>query len=384
MTLFLALLLQTAPAAEPQRDIVVTGQRLETTAAALKACVERRCPTDEDVRASLAHAENQFVAGDYRAARQTLGASIDRNKRNAKSYPVPVSDLMRANARMNQHLGEGELYRLNQVASLNALKAGLPATDGRVLAQRVELVDAYARLGDYMAALRGYAEIADDAAMAGNPTVEAYARLRRVVMLTALANAQGGFEPDLRDAVRWFVDRPHLKAFRVVAELMQAQHKARKGDPASLDAIIAASARATTRPQLIYAPVLTQQTAARFENGGSVTNRLAINNYDGQWVDIGFWVTPEGKVSDINILREGPKLDRDWVKPITESIGRRRYAPLAMPKDEPGLLRVERYSLTAFIIEGPTGTRIATRESIPRVQMIDLTADPGLAAAPKG
>lgn len=383
MTLFLALMLQAAPAVEPQRDIVVTGQRLETTAAALKACVARKCPTDEDVRASLAHAENQFVAGDYRAARGTLQASIGRNKRNAKRFPVPVGDLWRANARMNQHLGEGRLYRLSHIESLGALKAGLPSTDGRVLAQRVEIADADARIGRVEGALAAYATIADDARRAGLPTIEAHARLRRVMLLTAASNSNGGYEPDLRAAVKWFVDRPELKAFRTVAELMAAQHAARKGDPAALDAIIAASARATTRPQLIYAPMLGQQTVARLENGGSATNRLGIQNYDGQWVDIGFWVTPDGRTSDVGVLREGPARGKDWVKPITDGIARRRYAPLALPRDEPGLLRVERYTLTAFFIEGATGTRIPTRESTPRVQMIDLTADPGVAAAPK-
>ena len=382
MTLLLAMLLQAASA--PPGDIVVTGHRLETTAAALAACVARHCPTDEDARATLAHAENQFVAGDYAAARITLRRSINRNKRFASRYPVPVSDVMRANARMNLHLGEGQLYRIGQVEALLALKAGLPETDGRVLAQRVEVADAFARVGKVEQALAAYTTVADEADRAGSRTVEAYARLRRVVLLTAISNANPGYEPDLRDAVRWFANKPDLAPFRMVAELMAAQHDAHKGEPAALDAIIARSAKATKRPQLLYAPMLTQQGSERAASGGSVTNLISLNNYDGQWADVGFFVTRDGKVGDIDILREGPKLDRSWVKPITEAIARRRYAPLDLPPGDPGLLRVERYSLTAFWIKDATGTRIPTREATPRVQMIDLTADPELALKPSG
>lgn len=383
MSLILTLLLQTAPApAAPPKDIVVTGQRLETTAAALAACVARHCPTEEDARATLAHAENQFVAGDYAAARRTLRGSINRNQRFAENYPVPVSDLLRADARMNLHLGESQLYRIGQVEALKALKAGLPATDGRVLAQRVEVADAFARVGKVHQALTAYATVADEAGQAGSRTVEAYARLRRVVLLTAISNANAGYESDLRDAVRWFSDKPDLVAFRTVAGLMAAQHDAFKGDPAALDAIIARSTKATIRPQLLYAPMLTQQASERAANGGSATNLLSLNNYDGQWADVGFFVTRDGKVSDIDILREGPSLDRSWVKPITEAIARRRYAPLDLPPGDPGLLRVERYSLTAFWIKDATGTRIPVREARPRVQMIDLTADPELALKP--
>jgi hypothetical protein len=57
-----------APAAAnspPTRDVVVTGVRLKDTEAALKACIARKCPPKEDIDATMAHAENEFVAGDY-------------------------------------------------------------------------------------------------------------------------------------------------------------------------------------------------------------------------------------------------------------------------------------------------------------------------------
>ena len=51
-------------------DIVVTARSLQDTADALAACIARNCPPDEDIAATLAHAENQFVGGDYRSARR--------------------------------------------------------------------------------------------------------------------------------------------------------------------------------------------------------------------------------------------------------------------------------------------------------------------------
>src|SRR5689334_5748720 len=81
---------QTPPAQDEENPtIVVTGRSLADTAKALKDCLARHCPPDEDVAATIAHAENQFVSGDYKSARQTLLAGSGRNKRHAKQYPVP-------------------------------------------------------------------------------------------------------------------------------------------------------------------------------------------------------------------------------------------------------------------------------------------------------
>src|ERR1700710_1139442 len=77
---------QTPPA--KNNDIVVTGVRLQDSEKALKDCLARHCPPTEDIAATLAHAENEFVAGDYHDARKTLQSSVGRNKRFAKNYPV--------------------------------------------------------------------------------------------------------------------------------------------------------------------------------------------------------------------------------------------------------------------------------------------------------
>src|SRR5436305_9345304 len=114
MTLLAALLLASAPdaaAAPPQAEdpaqqaIVVTGTPIRDTERALRECLARKCPPNEDINAALAHAENLFVAGRYQDARSVTRAAIGRNHRFRKTYPVDVSDLYRANSRISAHLG---------------------------------------------------------------------------------------------------------------------------------------------------------------------------------------------------------------------------------------------------------------------------------------
>ncbi|MGL4313867.1 MAG: hypothetical protein ACRCSO_07725, partial [Sphingomonas sp.] len=92
--------------------IVVTSVRLSDSRRKLQECIARHCPPKEDIAATLAHAENQFVEGDYRGAYGTLFSGRHRNQRFAKDYPVEVAGLLRARYRLAAHLGEGDAYLL--------------------------------------------------------------------------------------------------------------------------------------------------------------------------------------------------------------------------------------------------------------------------------
>ena len=37
------------------------------------------------------------------------------------------------------------------------------------------------------------------------------------------------------------------------------------------------------------------------------------------WIDVGFWVGPEGRVSEVEILRQGA--DSSWSRPLLDAIG---------------------------------------------------------------
>src|SRR4051812_17699393 len=107
-SLLLATTAASAPNPQTEQTIVVTGRSLQDTERALRECLARKCPPNEDIAASLAHAENLFVAGKYGDARRVTLAAVGRNHRYRKTYPIDVSGLYRANARIAAHLGEGQ------------------------------------------------------------------------------------------------------------------------------------------------------------------------------------------------------------------------------------------------------------------------------------
>ena len=363
----------------PVKDVIITGRRISDTEAALKACLDRHCPVDQDVDATLAHAENQFIAGDYDAARRTVLASIGRNKREGRRYPVPVSDLWRANSRIAIHLGEADAFRYGAIASLDALKAGLAKDDARVLAQRVEVGDSLAHLGRTDEAFSIYSHVARQAGSLGLPKIRGFALLRTAMLYTVLAESRGGiFDGDARHAIADLTENPapEFAEFREAGHMLAARQAARTGNDKPLDDFLASyRGRRTTAPVLIYAPAIKSSDNERAFQSSDVLAKMPAGTFDGQWADVGFWIRADGTVDDVGLLRGSPTLDRHWLPPVLKAIGARLYAPLALDATSPGLLRVERYTLTAHLIE-MAGSHIRTREAFPRIEMMDLSTEP--------
>ena len=90
---------------------------------------------------------------------------------------------------------------------------------------------------------------------------------------------------------------------------------------------------------------------------------------DRAWIDVGFWVRPDGTVSDVQLLRHG--VSPEWALPLIDAIQRRRYTPAS--DDEPDY-RLERYTLTApwVVPHGTPGQRARSR--VPRVEFLDLSS----------
>ncbi|USU08276.1 hypothetical protein NF700_14555 [Sphingomonadaceae bacterium OTU29MARTA1] len=103
-----------------KRDIVVIGTPLKDSERYWQACRKRHCPPDEEIKAALIHGENLFVAGDYRQSRAVLNATIANTRGSEARFPVAVSDLRRAEARVATHMGETEDVRRGMVASRDA------------------------------------------------------------------------------------------------------------------------------------------------------------------------------------------------------------------------------------------------------------------------
>lgn len=378
-------------------EVVVTGLRLSETERALRDCIARKCSADQEIAATLHHAENLFVAGDYETARSVLRQGRDRNRRFAAAYPTQVATLLRAGSRVAVHLGDNDEFRLGAIDSLGALKAGLPADDWRLLGGRLEIADAFAHLGRYQAAEDYYRDIAGDARRRHLPAIEGFARLRIVALYENYAQGDPGtFAGAVKLAAKELIGRddPAIRPFARAAELILARQQARFGDLRPIDQLIAryGDELRTTRPVLVYTPSLTflDEILPRAEGGNSL--RGLSQAVTGQWIDVTFFVQPNGQVSGVDLLRASPGLRRqDWSQLVMSGIKRRRYLPLKLDPGDPGLRRVERYTLTASISNGtaevaqtenfrPKG-RSRRVSDTPHIEYLDLSIDPALPAA---
>ena len=376
---------------EDPGTIVVTGKSIAETEHALARCLARQCPPEEDIAASLALAENQFVAGNYKGARTTLLAAAGRNRRYAKQFPVPVAGLLRANARIAEHLGETNAYRVGMIDSIDALKSGLPEGDPRILVQRVEIGDMLAHLGRYKAAEDNYGAVAAEAAKRSLPRIEAFAMLRTAWLWTRLAQQDPatyrGRALRALDALIAREGDPIHRPYAQAARVLKARMLAESGDGTAMDSLIAGYIKTppTAEPVLLASePVNYQRSVAvptmnmgnRIVLDPSMTRRYASVATEGQWIDVMFWIRPDGTTADIEIARHGKGPRGEWEAAVLQAISTRRYVPLALDPADPGVLRVERYTLTTTNDQNITGSRLRQPDIKPIIEMIDLTADP--------
>lgn len=368
-----------------EREIVVTGRSLKDTAEVLSACLARACPPDQDVAASLAHAENLFISGNYDDARATLLRSVGRNRKHGKSYPVPVSDLLRANSRVAEHMGEAKSFQTSVLDMRDTLKKGLGENDPRTLIAQVEVGDSRAKLGFPFEAERIYTDVEKRAVELNHPRVAMYARLRVAILKYAMAeerddsSARTAGRARLEDIIR--NPLPGAADFALAARVILARADRKEGRTASTEDIVRefASSGGATSPVLLYSEPIERLDLSGDSNGDQGTNvslnRLTITDMGDRWVDIGFWVNPDGRVADVEVLRgKGP---RDWLKPVFTHLNSRAYAPLKKDGNSaaPGFYLIERYTLTGRWQDDTTGTRMRRREATPRIERLDITPE---------
>lgn len=365
LCLFMVAAEMTTPlAAEPVPEIVVTARPSSQTEADLAKCLAGACSPEADINASLAHAENQFVAGNYKGARETLRTSIDRNRQYAPRFPVAVSNLYRANANILEHMGELVRFRHSMVAMRDTLKNYLPANDPRALAAELEMGDFLFKTGAPEKAAEKYLSVERDALAVNAPRIAALGRLRYLSFLLRVAEAN---EHDTlivkkaRTEIEDYVAHPTSGAERyaVVGRVLLARLDRLAGDQRSTDALIAeiVAQGGSERPVLLYAPPMNIDEAKRFQ--------------PDKWIDVGFWVDERGHVEEPEVLRSGGK--PDWAEIVLEAVGKRIYAPAAGKDGETHRsFMVERYTLTAYWTWN-TGSRAKVRSRSPRIERLDLT-----------
>lgn len=384
--------------ADSRQEIVVVGQAITDKKAALAACLARHCAPDEDIDATLALAETELLAGKYHDARTTLLASLKRNKDEAEAYPVPVSDLYRANGKVAASLGLDRDYYNSTWGIFRTLKYGLPSEKDRQYSAMMEIAEMMYRTRGHERARLYYDKIIAQAKADGRPDIAALAELRMTIRHMPpfmreheIKRILASTDPKLR--------APVLEGKLALARMAYADDDVAKGD-----AIVRSLAYLKIKqPILIYAPEyrlnlqddqsytqVNQDPPANYYTGENPTSgatggaggggggshvgagmtgmsRLALNTED-MWIDVSFRVTPDGRVADLEVARR--KGDPAWAKPLLASIAGRRYTP-ALP-GSPAALRRERYTYTSGIERG-AGSHLDRHSPNARVEYMDLS-----------
>jgi len=381
--------LQPQPRGGTPQDITVTAVRIQDYRDRLAQCLARNCPVDEDVDATLALGEALFLNGDYRDARSVVRASLGRNRRAAGAFPEPVSDLYRANARLARHIGLDREARTSVFDTLNALQAGLPREDHRHFTARFEIAEMQMLSGNFAGARRELQRLVEAARAAGREDVVTMAELRDLwyeLIAFPASDASGRL-------ARWAaLSAPADRMRATGAKLILSRVYRAEGDAARADALLAEIGRggASAQRYLLNSPPyqLAQQemrlegdqdlmTGVKF---GNTLNRLT-ENFDDKWIDVGFWVGPDGHVSGVEIVRRGASAG--WSQPLLQSIRDRTYST-----GPEATYRLERYTFTAGY-EAVSGTRNPRHSPAARVEYLDLTtgdtpSPPTPAAGPGG
>lgn len=97
------------------------------------------------------------------------------------------------------------------------------------------------------------------------------------------------------------------------------------------------------------------------------SRRMALNVED-MWIDVGFKISPTGRVEDLEVLRSKGGLS--WARPLLTSIAGRRHTPAK--QGAPGSYRRERYTFTSGLEHG-SGTKAKRHSPNARVEYFDLT-----------
>jgi hypothetical protein len=395
--LALLVLLQTATAGAAVIDdagtITVTATRLEDLEAAAMRCKRNGCPTREDVATSVAYASALFDKGNYLDARHLLASAVVRTRGAARTEPLAVAQLFNAQATLAMHEGDQAVLRKATWASRNVLAYAAAVPPLTRLTADFRLADWHLRTGDRVGAEAGFAAVAKAARAAGREAVADAARRNAAdaTGLDALADAA-----DLRRAVTLAQMRRQYDS-RVLLETLAARTGPESGDvrraalataarlafmnddPAAADAFTArlAGMAAGPEPMLLSAPPLPTPGGAGMIDPFTLVSAVASDpatNVTLLWVDIGFWIRPDGRVDDAAILRGSQRTE--WAKPLLRYVGGRRYSSFTPDTDsQAGRFRMERYTLTADYVT-PIGSLIRRRSDRPRFEMMAMSTEP--------
>jgi tetratricopeptide (TPR) repeat protein len=365
----LFLLLQ---AAAP--DIVVTGERLVEEQA---KCARGECTPLRDARATIALAEQRFRSGEYVHAKGLLAAAISRNKDKGADAPRAVAAIYEAMATVSLHEGDQDDYRRAVAGQDKTLRDNLPADDVAVQASATALGDMWIKLGRYRQAESTFRGIEEQALAEGQAYPAMMAGMKRVWLAGALGKMREARA--MLDALeqRQIAQEP---GFRTALRVVRLRLAVRAGDEAEITRLAGTiAADKDTPPILIWQPPYPSDAIAEANNNarafgwGDVLPVRSSDVASIQWVDVGFWVRPDGRIEEAEILR-GSRSPA-WAPAILKQVEGRRYVAKANLGEEgaPGSYRIERVTRKNRY-ETPLGSNIRRRISAASFEVLDLTA----------
>lgn len=354
--------------------ITVTATRLSDLAADAERCATQGCPTRKDIAVSVAYASALFDDGKYLDAKAILARTVARTKSAAKTEPLALATLYQAQATLGQHEGDQDTVKSAIWASSEVLRDALPGNSLARLTADLRVADWQLRTGDKTGAAARYADIT---VRAGRLEIGDVAALRRAVTLEAL-----GQRHDAQILLESLAARtgPEAATVRRAALATAAKLASDARDPRRADALVArlVAEPAGAEPMLVASAELPRpgkQEPEGLEVVGADRGARGSALVGLRWVDIGYWIKPDGRVDDVRFLRGSPRLA--WAQPLVGYINSRRYSPVT---GGTGHYKVERYTLTSNYTT-PIGSLIRRRGSNMRYEVMAVNAPTQVAAA---
>lgn len=361
-----------APPSAAKADVVIIGNRMRD---ALEKCLARNCPPEEEVDAAMNAGAESFAAGRYREAKTILRRTISRNKQYGTRMPGRISDLHATYADVAEHEGDERAFRRATHDSIGVLRSALGPDHPTVLGVNVRVGDMWLKLGNAASADSAYRSAAEDADRAGHADLAAALTFRRAWLAVSRRDTP------LARRLHARVERDYGSDPRFAGPLrvLEARIAIAKGNEGDVDKLVAALGDAgVAKPLLVRQPPYPEfgpemSSAISPAGGLDLAATRASDTSVNQgilWADIGFWVRPDGKPAEVEILR--PMKGGGWAKPLVKHIAARRYAPMKQVAGGIGTYRIERFTLrSAYGV--PIGSHIMGRAGRPRLQVIDLT-----------
>jgi hypothetical protein len=356
-------------------DIVITGDRLSEAHA---RCAQGRCTPLQDAQTTVALAEQKFAEGDYLGSKHVLAQAISRNKAKAAEAPRSVAALYEAYSTVALHEGDQFTYRTALANQVRTLRDNLPADDMSVVAASTAYGDMWITLKKYRNADLAYRSAEQEALRSGVEPAILRTGIKRAWFYASVNKTA--------DALRKLDEvaaRPGARApdVRTTIEILRLRIAAKDADDAKMDELIKrVSASDQEQPVLLWAPPYERNALVE---GNDEAVRLGFRqiipshsaDYSKvQWADVGFWIRPDGRTEDADVLRSSPSVD--WTGAVLQQIAGRRYAADSSSRNKgfgQGRYRVERFTRKSAY-ETPIGSLVRRRVASGGYEVIDLTA----------